>query len=474
MRRRLSRLTTRWLAAGLFCAAAGTALAQALPPAVMQALAQAQVPAQHMAVVVQPVDGGAPRLQAQADVPMNPASLMKLVTTTAALELLGPAYTWPTPVWLDGRVRNGTLDGSLVIQGTGDPKLVLERVWLLLRRVQQAGVQRIRGDIVLDRSAFATPAGRPADFDGEPLKPYNVQPDALLLNHKAVVYTFTPEPERRRARVSAEPALAGVMLPATVRLDAGPCEDWRTQLQASFEPPRVRFRGSYPAACGERQWPVAFPEADRYNARLLQALWREMGGTLRGTVRDGAAPADRAPSFVVSSPPLADVVRDINKFSNNVMAQQLFLTLGAARAGSGTPEAARQVVQQWLAERFGPAAGGTVLDNGSGLSREQRTTARLLARLLLHAYAGPTMPELMSSLPVSAQDGTLRRMQGAPGRAHLKTGSLRDVAGIAGYVLGASGKRYVLVALIHDPQAPAARGALDALVQWTYDDTPVP
>jgi serine-type D-Ala-D-Ala carboxypeptidase/endopeptidase (penicillin-binding protein 4) len=216
---------------------------------------------------------------------------------------------------------------------------------------------------------------------------------------------------------------------------------------------------------------VAHAEPQRYNARLLEALWRDSGGRLRGSVREGSAPVDSPPSLVIESPPLAEVVRDINKFSNNVMAQQLFLTLGAVQAGRGSPDTARQALQQWLAQRFGDAAAGaTVIDNGSGLSRDNRVSAALLARLLQASYAGPSMAELMSSLPVSGLDGTLRKAVMPPGRAHLKTGSLRDVAGVAGYVLAASGKRYLLVALINHPQAQAARPALDALVQWTYDD----
>ena len=454
-------------------ASAGGVPAQPLPPEVVQALQQAQVPPERMAVVVQEVGASAPKLQHQADLPMNPASLFKLVTTTASLDLLGPSYTWSTPVWLDGPVRGGVLEGSLAIRGSGDPTLVLERVWLLLRRVRQLGVREIRGDIVLDRSAFASGAGGEDSFDGEPLRPYNVRADALLLNYKSVVYTFTPDPASKVARVTAEPALAGVAVDATVPLADGPCGDWRARLLASFADPRaVHFAGRYAADCGERSWPVAPPEPGRYNARLLEALWRETGGVLRGSVHDGPAPAARPPNFVVSSPPLAEVVRDINKFSNNVMAQQLFLTLGATLRGEGTPEAARQVLAQWLGARFGDAAmADTVIDNGAGLSRGQRLTARLLGQVLQAAYAGPTMPELMSSLPVSGMDGTLRRMPGAPGRAHLKTGSLRDVAGLAGYVLAASGKRYLLVAMINHPNAPAARMALDALVQWTADDT---
>jgi D-alanyl-D-alanine carboxypeptidase/D-alanyl-D-alanine-endopeptidase (penicillin-binding protein 4) len=445
---------------------------QALPTEVRQALQRAGVPDNALAVVVQELGAPAPRLQSQADASLNPASLFKLVTTAVALDLLGPAYTWRTPVWLNGEVHDGVLEGSLVIQGSGDPSLVLERVWLLLRRVRQLGVREIRGDIVLDRSLFAPSTAAPADFDNEPLKPYNVQPDALLLNYKSVLLTFTPDPAHRVARISADPPLAGATVDAAVPLSDGPCTDgWRTSLKATFDADSARFGGRYPAACGERQWPLAWPDPQHYNARLIEALWRESGGVLRGQVHDGSAPSAVAPSFVVESPPLAEVVRDINKFSNNLMAQQLFLTLGATLGGSGTPQAARQVLVQWLEQRAGGwAAKATLVDNGAGLSREQRTSARVLAQLLQLVYASPVMPELLGSLPISGIDGTARRMQGAPGRAHLKTGSLRDVAGIAGVVLAASGRRYVLVAVINHPNANEARPALDALLRWTWAD----
>jgi D-alanyl-D-alanine carboxypeptidase/D-alanyl-D-alanine-endopeptidase (penicillin-binding protein 4) len=198
-------------------------------------------------------------------------------------------------------------------------------------------------------------------------------------------------------------------------------------------------------------------------------MWREMGGKLGGSVRDGAAPVT-APAFVSVSPALSEVVREINKFSNNVMAQQLFLTLGLNRGGSGSPEASREVLRRWLGERLGRAAEGAVLDNGSGLSRETRLSAQQLARVLQSAWASPVMPELMASLPVSGTDGTLIRSKATPGRAHLKTGSLRDVAGVAGYVLAQNGRRYVVVAVVNHPNANAARPAIDALVQWAINE----
>ena len=448
--------------------------AEGLPPEVAAALQRARVPAEALAVVVQELPSGRGVLALNSRAPVNPASLAKLLTTFAALDQLGPAWTWATPVWLQGGVQGGALDGSLFIKGSGDPKLVIERVWLLLRRVQQLGVREIRGDIVLDGSAFAVPEGSAADFDGETSRPYNVRPAALLLNYKSVIHTFVPDPARGVANVISEPALTGSVVDRSVPLAGGPCADWASALKASFEPGRTRFAGSYAGACGEQSWPVADAQPATYNARLIDTLWREMGGKLAGKVRDGAAPADLPPSFEQRSPPLAEVVREINKFSNNVMAQQLFLTLPLARTpgAPATPEAAREHLRRWLADRLGELPPETVIDNGSGLSRDTRVSAQTLARLLTQAFDSAVMAELMSSLPITGVDGTQRRSRATAGRAHLKTGSLRDVAGRAGYVLSDSGRRYVLVAIINHPNANAARPALDALVQWVIHDAP--
>jgi serine-type D-Ala-D-Ala carboxypeptidase/endopeptidase (penicillin-binding protein 4) len=456
-------------AAALMAASAAGAAGAGLPPAVSVALGD-KVPRDAVVMMVQEVGASRPRLAWQVDKPVNPASLMKLVTTFSSLELLGPAWTWSTPVWLQGSVHDGVLDGNLVIKGSGDPKLVLERLWLLLRRVQQSGVREIRGDIVLDRQAFAEPEQSPADFDGDALRPYNVGADALMLNYKAVVLTLTPDPARGIAIISADPPIAGVRVDASVPLSTAACDDWRTTLRADFsDPARMRFAGSYASACGERTWAVASADPKSFNARALAGMWQEMGGRLSGSVHDGVAPSTK-PNFVLTSPTLADVVRDINKYSNNVMAQQLFLTLGLTQRDTGTPEAARAVVHQWAADRLGASAAALVIDNGSGLSRDSRVTALLLEQLLQTAWASPVMSELMSSLPVSGIDGTLKKSRAPLGRAHLKTGSLRDVAGIAGYVLASSGRRYVVVAIANHPNADAARAAFDALVQWAVAD----
>jgi serine-type D-Ala-D-Ala carboxypeptidase/endopeptidase (penicillin-binding protein 4) len=451
------------LACCILAWAAAAAGAQPLPPEVETALAESGLPRDAVVVFVAPAEGGPPRVAHRADVAVNPASITKLVTTYAALELLGPTYAWSTPVYFDGPVRDGVLQGNLVIKGQGDPKLVIERLWLLLRRVQSAGVRAIAGDIVLDRSAFTLSSHDPAAFDNEPLRPYNAGPDALLVNYKAVTVTITPEAGQARVRV--EPALAGVSWPATVPLANADCGDWITGLRADFRSvAAIRFGGAFPASCGERVWQLAFPDPANYAARAIAATWRSLGGELRGQVRDGRVAAGAKPVFEFSSPPLAEVTRDINKFSNNVMAQQLFLTLALQQRGTGSFEGAREVVRTWWRERL-PGEPPTT-DNGSGLSRVESITAVQLAQLLQVAWSSPLMPDFVASMPALGLDGTLRRQRQNVGLAHLKTGSLNEVAGVAGYVHGPQGRRYVLVAIANHPRAPAMRNVVQALVQW--------
>ncbi len=457
-------------------ATTGTGHAQTMPSTVSLALSQAKIPLDAVSLlVVDAQSASAPRLSHRSDMPMNPASVMKLVTTYAALDLLGPSFVWRTPVWLDGPVVNGVLKGNLVIQGQGDPKLVLERMWLLLRRVQGLGVLRISGNIVLDRQAFVLPSVDAGDFDGEPLRPYNAAPDALLLNFKSIVLTFTPDTTANVVRVQMDPPLAGVRLPSHIPLSTtASCPDYRAALKADFsDPKQIRFDGSYPGACGEKIWPVAYVDPASYNARALEGLWRSMGGQIDGTVMDGLAPTAKA-TFEVTSPTLMEVIRDVNKFSNNVMAQQIFLTLGRDNAtGTSTPASARLALNQWWRNRIS-ASDVPGIDNGSGLSRATRISAAQLGQLLKTAYASPWMSELTSSLPITGVDGTLKRSQASVASAHLKTGSLREVVALAGYVQANSGKRYVLVALVNHPNSLAARPALDALVDWTVKDNSSP
>ncbi len=466
----LSRLFKGFvLAASL---ASGHAGGGDLPPAVLKALHAVGIPQTSVGAVVQEVGAARPALAVNARESLNPASTMKLVTTYAALELLGPAYKWKTEVYLDG--------DNVVLRGSGDPKLNYESFWTLLRSLRSRGLRDIRGDVVLDRTYFAPMAN--GKFDDDTYRPYNVAPDALLVNFKSVRFLFIPDFERGAVRVSAEPILPGLAITNTLKIGAGTCPEgraFRDLIQATFQPrpPRAAFTGTYPALCGDRDMNVALHHPEDYVAGMIRHLWAELGGSWLGSVRDGTASSGARLVYVHESQPLGEIVRDINKFSNNVMARQLYLTLAAEHGGPpARPEHAFDSIKQFLTTK-GIKAPELVMENGSGLSRIERISAANLAALLQAAWSSPVMPEFVASLPVVAADGTMRkRLRGerVAGNAHIKTGLLNDAYSIAGYVLDRNRRRHVVVMIINHPRAPEAQAALDALLTWTYDGPRAP
>lgn len=445
-----------------------------LPEPVSRALAQAGIPETGIGVYVHEIGAPEPALAVGAERVLNPASTMKLVTTYAGLDLLGPAYTWNTDILSDGVLAQDVLNGNLFLKGGGDPKLTLENFWLLLRNLRARGVREIRGDLVLDRRLFAEEPPDPAAFDDQPTRPYNTGPSALLVNFKAVTLQFIPDAATRTVRITTEPPLPQVQITNNLKLADGPCGDWlgriKVEAQGNADAARLAFSGAYTLDCGERMRSYSVLGHRQYVGALFAYLWREMGGSFSGQVRDGAIPAQARLLVTAKSPSMAEVIRDINKYSNNVMARQLFLTLGI-NGGGATTTAATTATRQWLALK-GLAVPELVLENGSGLSRIERISARNLGAILLNAWASPVMPELMASLPVAAVDGTLRkRLKSAEvaGQAHVKTGSLSGVRSIAGYVLDAQGNRVVVVFMVNHANAFNAQAAQDALLGWVHN-----
>ena len=446
-----------------------------LPEPVARALAQAGIPDSAAAFYVHEIGAARPLLAWGAERAMNPASTIKLVTTYAALELLGPAYQWVTEAHADGTLGGNVLTGDLVLKGRGDPKLTIESFWLLLRALRNRGITEIRGDLVLDRSYFALNSHDPSRFDDQPARPYNTGPDALLVNFKAIRLFFIPEADASGVRILAEPPLPQVQIVNRLALVDGPCGDWvnrmKVDLQGGSAAARLTFRGRYAASCGERERSYSVLAHAHYVLGLFRELWRELGGTFTGTVRDGTAAPDARLIAAVASPALSEVVRDMNKFSNNVMARQIYLTLGAEGYGEpGTEGKSERVVREWLTGK-GLAIPELVLENGSGLSRTERISARNLGLLLLASFGSPVMPEFLASLPLAAVDGTMRKRLGdasVAGQAHIKTGTLTGVRGIAGYVLDSRGRRVVVVSFVNHANALNADAAQDALLDWVH------
>ena len=459
---------------------AASANAQLLPAAVADVFAKAKVPLDSVAIVVKEAGSKDVLLSINADKSMNPASVMKLVTTYAGLELLGPAYTWKTEVFSAGEMRGGVLRGDLVLKGAGDPKLTVERFTAMVRQLRERGLDDIQGDLILDRSYFENVTYDEAAFDGEGLRAYNVGPDSLLLNFKTVRFYFATALDNKSVSISPDVKPAQLEIFNRVRLIDAPCGEWRERIILNVQeikPTRLRitFTGNFPRSCNDRVWNVSLLDHARFVGGVFASIWRSSGGKWEGAVKLAPTPAKAKLIATSESAPLADVVRDINKFSNNVMARQLFLTLSAeAWVGSlkepGNASRSAQMIKEWLA-RKNIAAPELVLENGSGLSRIERISAATLAQLLEAAWQSSVMPEFMSSMSLLGLDGTMRRRgkgESIAGQAHVKTGTLNEARAIAGYVLDQNGRRWIVVMMANHANAVQTQAAQDALLNWVY------
>ena len=445
-----------------------------LPAVFTQSLKQAGVNLDSVALDVRGVNDKSALLSLNNQSSFKPASIMKLVTTQAALELLGPNYRWITRVYADGVQTGDILQGNLVIEGSGDPRFAYEDLWRLLRQLRSMGLRDIRGNLVLDRSLFQVMPDDTAVFDGQPSRSYNAQPDALLLDAKALQVRLSPDLATQSLHISFEPPLSGFTVQVP-KLSPAACNDVRVQLQPELSPLGLRFAGSYPIACGERSMSFHLHTLNhvQYFNAVFRALWSELGGSISGETREGKASPNSRELAQWQSATLAQDIRDINKYSNNVMARNLLLSIAAQPGGvPATAAISNGKVVNWLAAS-GIESAGMVLDNGSGLSREARISARTMAALLQRSWQQATMPEFIASLPVAGLDGTMgKRVAEAAvkGHAHIKTGSLGDVASIAGYVSAKSGRRIVVVCMINHPNANEARAGFDRLLEWIYDN----
>ncbi len=450
-----------------------------LPLPVQRALQQADMTDQVLGVLAFPLEkhkGGSPGLRLNADLPKQPGSTMKLVTTIVALDRLGANARGRTDLLVADSLVGDVLPGPLYLRGGADTDLDWGALWGLLRQLREQGVRHIQGGLVVDRSMFR-PArldvGVPA-FDEAPEFQYNAIPDALNLNTGLLGFVLQSDAQQLTARTS--PALLGVRIDTTgIALVDKPCakwgDDWKLPMvQANAEGINIVLQGQYPMNCLQQR---DFNLIDRQwvAGAVVRQIWQQLGGQIDGVESDGVTPAGARVLVTHLGRPFAEVARGLMKRSDNPLARLTYLRLGAQAANGEeqTLDAAARTVREWF-DAKGIATAGMVLDNGSGLSRSERITPSQLAALLVAAYQGPHFPELLSSLPVAGLDGTLsRRFKGTPaqGRARLKTGTLRNAVGLAGFVPDANNRLWVVVALLNHEQAMSkGRPVLDSIIDW--------
>ena len=445
-----------------------------IPDPVKKILKKYKLPEDSLSFYIQEYDATQPLVAINIDTPRNPASVIKVLTTYAGLELLGPNHTWETHIHLDGKLSNGTLDGNLVIEGGGDPFLVRETFWHILFTLRNRGLQHINGDLLIDDEHFEDEKGSPADFDNKPYRVYNTFPDAALLNFRAHQFHFVPMDNK--VHIYADPPASNLQIRNKVKVVKGRCNGRHRNIKYNVfsqgSVTTIEFSGNYPKRCGNQELTRTVLSNDNYIFGVFKALWEDMGGTINGNIGKTSIDEKR-PFYIVPSKPLSEIITYINKYSNNVMVRQLLLTIGKEKLDTkGSKASGRKAISDWL-HSIGIPAPELIIENGSGLSRNSRISARTLAMLLQHALNSPYQPEFFASLPMVGVDGTVKkRLNGKlpPGSARIKTGIIDNVRAMAGYVKSKSNKNYIVVSLQNYKGIQNTTGTLvqDEILKWLY------
>ena len=486
----------RWIVGGVAWALLSTTAAAQLPARVSEMLRASNMPETALGVAVVRLSDNELVWAQYPNQSMQPASTIKVLTAIVGLDKLGPAYRSRTALLTTAPVVDGVLQGDLTLRGEGNTDVAWEDFQRMLQSLRHKGVREIAGNLIVDRTFFSPTrldVGLPP-FDESPEFRYNVIPDALLINMNLAQFDIDSTAGHFQIRLM--PPLDGVKVISSMSLVERPCEKWEdgwkipTVVNAGPDDLRIYLEGEFPNNCTTT---TNLNVVDRveYTARLFRQLWRDLGGTFKGAVVELQSPSLEAGKAVaLTSParvlaehrarPLAEVSRNINKVSDNTITRMIYLTLGtdvvsksnaengAKPSSAPTLFRAENEIREWLRQR-GIDTAGLVLDNGSGLSRSERISPRQLAGVLQAGYRSKWAPEFMSSLPIVAVDGSMRsRLKDSPAAemARIKTGGLRNVVSVAGYVTNAAGEVHAVVGMVNDDRATRAggRAMLDALL----------
>lgn len=450
------------------------AAAVGLPDRPRAAIKQQLVPEESVTVVVRNVQSGEDLIEVNARVPRQPASVIKVLPTFAALDMLGPAYLWKTRAWADGPVVKGVLAGNLYLQGGGDPLMTIERWWRFVTDLRQTGLRSIQGDVIVDEGYFAAIDQFPGDFDGRPWRTYNVLPNALLVNLQSSEFIVRPRDGGPGIDVTVDPMPANLVVENRLQaVDARCVGKNRTfgVTSPAGNPNKVIVSGTFSTRCPRQAVRRVIMTPADFAYGTFRTLWQQLGGEIKGGLLRAPTPKSATLLLTQDSPSMSEVVRVTNKYSSNVMARTLVLTLAAERTGiPATTAAGEAVIAGWLKSRDLEFP-ELVIGNGSGLSRQARISGDSMARVLQSAWKSRYAPEFLSSLALAGLDGTLRERferLDDPSRVRMKTGQLEGVSAIAGYVTGDSGKTYVVVVFVNHTGAQLGKGEAiyGAVIDW--------
>jgi D-alanyl-D-alanine carboxypeptidase/D-alanyl-D-alanine-endopeptidase (penicillin-binding protein 4) len=412
------------------------------------------------------VDGAGRVIYARSpDRALIPASNQKILTALAALDELGPTHRFTTEVLAEAAPDAEGAVGTLYLRGGGDPALTSEDFWRLAADLRRAGLRSVREAIVVDDSLFDAKRWHPS-WGRTGARAYHAPVGALTVNYGAFAVTVEPNGSVGSSlRAVVDPPIDFLTLSNRAR--TGPPRA-RASLVVDRRPlverEEVVLRGDFPAGRPAKTFHRSVLDPGRYAGSVLAAQLRAVGVTVGPGLRRAGVPGSAVSLLAFEGPPLSDVVRSFLKYSNNQIGEALVKTLGTRAAGTpGSWHAGAAAVRGTL-EALGLPTAGLALVDGSGLSYENRVTARLLVSALVAARRSFRFgPEFEAALPIAFADGTLQeRADAAEGRVRAKTGLLTRVTSLSGYAERPDGER-LFFAVITNGFRRSAEEAMDAL-----------
>lgn len=464
------------LSFGIFVCSLSPIFAAQLPEEIAQQLNRFGIPVNTVSLDIREAETNSTILSVNSSKPRNPASVIKLLTTLSALEILGPNYQWQTQYLISGKLNDDVIQGDLIFQGSGDPFLTVDQLWHHVLSIRERGIRTIEGSLIIDNTLFDLPKHNRSEFDGQSTRLYNVGPDAALVNFSST--RFVIHPIGNRITIFSDPPIHNLIIRNKITGEKGKCKSkhsgWTYGFEQFGETLTATFKGSYRNRCGQHSISRSLFSNPEYTYRLFKHLWLESGGVFSGGYRIDETPENATTLINYPSEPLANIITSINKWSNNVMSRNLLLTLDAQNEDiSATPAGARKVVSDWLAIN-GLKMPGLNLENGSGLSRKTRISSRSLGDLLHHGWNSNYRPEFMSSFPLSALDGTMQKRlhdSELQSRARIKTGLINGVRSMAGYINSRQNKHYIVAMMIESNKVNYSNGNAiqDTVLKWIYN-----
>ena len=443
-------------------------LARSVPNDLAQELSSIPLNKNNYSIYVEAVNSSYPLVSWQHHTKRSPASVIKLLTSYSALLSLGYDYSWETKFYHTGRIRNGVLRGNLIVKASGDPTLKTKDLDTIVSQIKDAGIRRIIGNIVIDRTRFKVTSNNNSGFDNNRYSPYNAMPDAMMFNERksTVCVSF----RGRRANISKDVPDRSYKVVNKLKIINGSCRGKRAWPHVKIKQSTLTFSGRVSRHCPERTVckVLTKPYLSFYYA--LRDKMKKRGIDVKGKFKLQKTPRSATYLFSHYSKSLEEIISVLAKKSNNLYARQILLTLGAKIYGEpGTPYNGRRAVENILGRYNLLEKGKTYIENGSGLSRRSKVTAKSLANLLKHGYQHYGH-RWMNTLSIAGIDGTIKRRFATSnvfGRAWMKTGTIKHVANIAGYVEGISGQMYVVVVLVNDTySAKYGKKLANRVIEW--------